>query len=504
MRAIAIGVFASLALSAGTTAAQKVETKSGTIEGFTEDGNAVYLGIPYAAPPTGGNRWRAPLPPQKWSGVRAAKDFGPDCSQAIFPPNILPGIQTTPSEDCLYINVWTPDHAKPDSQLPVLVWIHGGGFVNGGSSSPVYSGKNFARDGVVFVSFNYRLARYGFFAHPSLVKEGFGGNFGFLDQIAALQWVRDNISQFGGNPEQVTIFGESAGGGAIHMLLQSPLARGLFDGAIIQSGGGRNGIVPRPDLVAATATGARFAPQYTAEELREIPSSDISENLMMANMNQSGYSGPMTDGQTYLGSSDIAAAAAGMYAPVPVLLGANSADGFPRTQDKAKNFASFGKYAEEARALYDPNGTKSGLEVAVKSSADQIFIEPARAVARTLAENGHKVWLYRFAHNGTQSGVAMGGAPHASEIPYVFDLVDLRLQQLDTGKDVEVANVMHRYWVNFAKTGSPEGTGLPPWPCVTQKDTTIQLIGTNQIIHAEDPRTELLDLIERLAAPPSP
>lgn len=385
MKIITIGILASLTLLAGSATAQIVTTKSGSVEGFREDDTAVFLGIPYASPPIGDNRWRAPQPVQKWSGVRGAKEFGSDCAQAIFPPNILPGIQTKPSEDCLYLNVWKPADAKPGDNLPVMVWVHGGGFVNGGSSSPAYSGKNFARDGVIFVSFNYRLARFGFFAHPALSDDGFGGNFGFLDQIAALEWVRDNIAEFGGDPQRVTIFGESAGGGAMHMLLQSPLARGLFHGVIIQSGGGRSGIIPRPDLVAAAAAGASFAPNLTAKQLRSLPVEKVSGNLMMATMGRSGYSGPMIDGKTYLGNSDIAAAAAGMYARVPIMIGANSADGFPRSQDKDQIFAEFGANADGARAIYDPKGTTSGLEVAVMVSADQVFIEPARAVARTLA-----------------------------------------------------------------------------------------------------------------------
>lgn len=498
MKAVLFGLVTSVALAPAVASAQTATTKSGQVQGRTEENVASYLGIPYAAPPVGENRWRAPQPVEPWDGVLDATEFGADCSQAIFPANILPGIVTEPSEDCLYLNVWKPADAKPNAGLPVMVWVHGGGFVNGGSSSPVYSGKNFARDGVVFVSFNYRLARFGYFAHPALVDEGFGGNFGFLDQIAALEWVRDNIAQFGGDPSRVTIFGESAGGGAMHMLLQSPLARGLFHGVIIQSGGGRSGIMPRPDLISAAAIGAKFAPNLTAEQLRAIPTAEISGNLSMASMGGSGYSGPILDGKTYVGASDIDAAAAGMYADVPMIVGANSADGFPRSQDKEQIFAQFGSNADEAEAIYDPNGDKDGLEVAVMVSADQVFVEPARAVARTLAAQDRDVWLYRFDHNGTQSGVAMGGAPHAAEIPYVFDLAELRLQKLDTGHDAKVAEVMHRYWVNFAKTGSPEGEGVPAWPQATADDETVQLIGTEKIEHTQDPRTKSLDFRERL------
>jgi para-nitrobenzyl esterase len=500
MKTVLTAVLAALALGVVAAGAQTVATRAGKVKGSTEGDISTFLGIPYAAPPVGENRWRAPQPLEAWTGVREATAYGNDCSQTIFPPNILPGIQTEPSEDCLYLNVWKPAEAKREAKLPVMVWVHGGGFVNGGSSFPVYSGKNFARDGVVFVSLNYRLARFGFFAHPALVDEGFGGNFGFLDQIAALEWVRDNIAAFGGDPERVTVFGESAGGGAMHMLLQSPLARGLFHGVIIESGGGRSGVMPRPDLVTAAAIGSEFVPGLTAEELRALPAEKVGGNLSMANMGRSGYSGPMIDGRTYLGSSDIAAAAAGLYADVPVMLGANSADALTRPQSKDEIFAAFGEHGGQARAIYDPDGSRTELEVAVAVSADHVFIEPARAVARTLAAEGRNVWLYRFAHNGTQSGVAMGGAPHASEIPYVFDLPDLRLQQLDTGRDAEVAALVHRYWVNFARTGSPEGDGVPAWPRATADTTTVQMIGTDKTEHVEDPRTRALDFRERLLA----
>lgn len=478
--------------------AQSVTTQSGAVGGVTEGGVTAFKGIPYAAAPTGENRWRAPQPAPRWDGVRSAATYGADCAQAPFPPDSAP-IRTTPSEDCLYLNVWKPASAQPGAALPVMVWIHGGGFVNGGASPAIYSGANFARDGVVLVSLNYRLGRFGFFAHPGLVDEGFGGNFGFLDQIAALKWVQANIAAFGGDPGRVTIFGESAGGMSIHMLLQSPLARGLFHGAIIQSGGGRDRTLPMPAIAAAAKAGETFAPGLTAAELRALPAERITGNLSMMTMGQAGYSGPMIDGRTIFGSSvdDIAA---GLYARVPVMVGANSADGFPFVTDKARIFAAFGKDEAEARRLYDPDGTRPGLLVATQASADQIFIEPARAVARALANQGQPTYLYRFAHNGVTMGEAMGGAPHASEIPYVFDLPGERRDQIDTGRDEDVARLTHRYWINFATTGRPDGeSGVPAWPAVHGDDTSVHLIGSDGASHGEDPLTPRLDFAERRA-----
>ena len=276
-----IGAVMALSVMSSSVLAEVVSTTTGKVKGNTENGISAFLGIPYAAPPVGESRWKAPRPVKKWRGVREATAFGDDCSQQIFPPNILPGVQTTPSEDCLYVNVWKPEKIKKGEKLAVMVWVHGGSFVNGGGSFPVYSGVNFARDGVVFVSMNYRLNRFGFFAHPALVEDGFGGNFGFMDQIAALEWVRDNIAAFGGDPERVTIFGESADGGAMHMLLQAPEARGLFDQVIIQSGGGR-GFMPRADLTKASMMGEQFAPGYTAGQLRSMPAEQIGQDISLA------------------------------------------------------------------------------------------------------------------------------------------------------------------------------------------------------------------------------
>lgn len=493
--AIAAG---SLLLASASAQAQVVKTGSGPIKGETQGGVTAFKGIPYAAAPVGDNRWRAPQPVKGWVQLRDATQYGADCAQAPFPPDAAP-IRTTPAEDCLFLNVWKPAAARPDAKLPVMVWIHGGGFVNGGSSPAIYSGQNFARDGVVLVSINYRLGRFGFFAHPGLSAEGGGGNFGFLDQIAALKWVRANVARFGGDPARVTVFGESAGGMSMHMLLQSPLARGLFAGAIIESGGGRDSTLPMPDMAKAAQLGEALAPGASAAQLRALPASKVTGDLSMMTMGQPGYSGPMVDGKTILGPS-IAMVAAGKYARVPVMVGANSADGFPFVTDKDKIFGAFGADEAEARRLYDPSGDAPGLLIATQTSADRMFIEPAREIARGLAAQGQSVWLYRFAHNGVKMGEAMGGAPHASELPYVFDLAELRRDQLDTGQDAAVARRTHGYWVNFAKYGRPDVTAKSvAWPAATPSDSKVFVIDTAADGHIEDPRQATIDLVERRA-----
>lgn len=489
-----IAVFASAGLIASSANAQMVPTLSGVLKGAeATDGVTEFLGIPYAAPPVGENRWRAPQPPMPWSGERKADQYSADCAQAPFPPDAAP-IRTKPAEDCLYLNVWKPTLATAKSKLPVMVWVHGGGFVNGGTSPAIYAGTSFARDGVVLVSLNYRLGRFGFFAHPALASEGFGGNFGFLDQIAALKWVKANIAAFGGDPANVTVFGESAGGMSMHMLLQAPEARGLFQKVIIQSGGGRDRTLPMPTIAIAAKAGEAFAPGLDAAALRKLPEAKVTGDLSMMTMAKPDYSGPMVDGRTIMGAS-LDAISAGLYANVPVIVGANSADGFPMVTDKEQIFAAYGEKAAQARKLHDPAGTETGLVVGTMTSADRMFIEPARAVARALAARGRATWLYRFGYAHPDLQKAMGGAPHASEIPYVFDTVGVREQHKMMPEEASVAKSAHDLWVAFARTGKPSDA----WPTASASETKVMLIDANRASYVEDPYRTRLDFSEEFA-----
>jgi len=406
---------------------------SGKVEGKVSDGVASWKGIPFAAPPVGELRWRAPQPAAPWREVRPTTAYAADCMQLPFPSDAAP-LGTKPSEDCLYLNVWKP--ANGTAKLPVIVWIYGGGFVNGGSSPPTYSGAELAKQGAVVISFNYRIGRLVFFAHPQLTRETGGktplGNYGFMDQIAALQWIKRNVGAFGGDPSNVTISGESAGGMSVNALLTSPLSQGLFAKAVVMSGGD-GGTAPTP-LAAVEKIGVHFATgkgiahddPKALEKLRALPADSIVDGLNLANFMQQGtptYHGPFVDGKLAIDSR--AAFAAGRMHKVPVMIGATSAD----------------------------IGGKTGFMVA-----------GGRSLAATLAEHGVPTYAYRFSYVAESAAKPGAGAAHATDIPFFFDTVAVKYGEQATARDIEVGKAMSTYMVNFAKRGDPNGAGLPTWP----------------------------------------
>ncbi|MEH6437529.1 carboxylesterase/lipase family protein [Massilia sp. DD77] len=404
---------------------------TGKLAGAVQDGVASWKGIPFAAPPVGALRWRAPQPAASWEGVRQATGYGADCMQLPFSSDAAP-LGTAPSEDCLYANVWKPAKAK-GKRLPVIVWIYGGGFVNGGSSPPTYAGAALARQGVVLVSFNYRLGRFGFFAHPQLTRENGDallGNYGFMDQLAALRWVKRNVGAFGGDAANVTIIGESAGGMAVNALLTSPMSEGLFAKAVVMSGG--EGKTADPGLANVEKIGVNFAaakgiaaddPQ-ALDKLRALPAEAVVDGLNLANRGVAGaptYHGPFADGKLAVESG--AAFAAGRFHKLPVMIGATSAD----------------------------IGGKTGFMVA-----------GARSLAATLAGQGVPVYAYRFSY--VADAIGKPGAAHATDIPYFFDTVAVKYGEQSTQKDVGMGKAVSAYLVNFAKKGDPNGPRLPAWP----------------------------------------
>ena len=515
MRAIAPLAIALL-LAAGAAHAQSVPaavTEGGQVSGVVDGDVTWFKGIPYAAPPMGDLRWRAPQPVVAWTGVKAADHYGHDCMQTPFKEDDAP-LRTEPTEDCLTANVWRPTapSAKP---RPVIVWIYGGGAINGGSSPAIYDGSAFARRGLVFVSFNYRLGRFGFFGFPALTAanpdHGQLGNYGYMDQIAAMQWVQRNIAAFGGDPAQVTVFGESAGGASVHMLLTSPLARGLFQRAMIESGGGRGPLTgprlldrDRPGKLSSEDLGVTFARANgisgtgaaALAALRALPAATVSNgmSLMNADAQADTYGGPMQDGRLVIEAPQ-AAYLAGREAKVPVLIGANSDDiRALKAKTKDEAFSGFPDPAA-ARAAYDPTGTASLEQINAAAGRNQLMLEPARFVAATMAAQGLPTYEFRFSYVAKVRQGQWTGAHHASEIPYVMDQVAARYGADTTPADLAVGDLANRYWANFALTGDPNSAGLPVWPRYDPaKDQILDFAADGQAKAGPDPLKAQLDV----------
>ena len=502
-----------------------VQTKSGKLRGATQDGLTVFKGIPFAAPPVGQFRWRPPQPVASWQGVRDALEFGPDCAQAGW--GSAPGtIKKGSSEDCLYLNLWTPAGAKGGAQLPVMVWIHGGGFVGGSGSAPETFGDQFARQGVVLVTINYRLGRLGFFAHPALRQEypeEPKGNYGYMDQIAALQWVQENIASFGGDPQNVTIFGFSAGGVSVHSLLTMPAAKGLFHKAICQSSGGRDGVLTGRPIdkenadpfypVSAETIGLNFAKKQGIEgrdaaalaKLRALKIEDIVDGGQETD-GQGGpriYAGPILDGKLVVETPE-SAYKAGRQAKTPLMIGSNSAEiggEFVNTAaSKEALFALFGPLESKAKAAYDPDGRKEFAEIITTFNTDWVWSEPARMTANAFLTQGAPVYMYQFSYvPPTMRAQMKYGAAHGTEVPYLFNHLNNRRGITEIGPDDEkVGQIMQTYWVNFARNGNPNSPDLPQWLIYTlQKEEIMDIETDGKPTAKPDPRKARFDVIEQ-------
>jgi para-nitrobenzyl esterase len=492
-RAFALGVTSILwtALASSANAAADpmlVTTDAGLVRGVINEDVLSFKGVPLAQPPVGDLRWRPPQPVKHWSGVRAASAYGPDCAQEPFPGDAAP-LGVPPKEDCLYLNVWAPA-TRSAAKLPVMIWIYGGGFVNGGSSPSVYDGSAFAKNGVVLVSFNYRLGHFGFFAHPAITAEQRGallGNYGLMDQLAALQWVKRNVAAFGGDPSNVTIFGESAGGISVHALMTSPLAAGLFQKAIVQSGGGRPGLFGERPVTGSGDSGEtkglalakKFGIEGTGAEalrkLRAIPAESIYKGLHMMTMgNDPTYSGgPMLDGKLVVGAPSTLYAT-GKGAKVPLMIGATNMDiGFVQGRTLEDLFKQYGLNAAKAREVYAPDANASVGAVALRMGGDQTMAEPVRHIARILTARGQPVYPFRFSYVAESLRKTVPGAMHATDIPFAFDTVAARYGKDLTPADAAAAHAMHLYWIAFAKTGAPKVPGQPEWPAYSAASDVI-------------------------------
>ncbi len=485
------GIVASALLLVSFSAAHaadplRVKTDKGEIAGkMSDDGQVrVFLGVPYAAPPVGPLRWKPPQPAERWKDVRSAQSYGSRCMQV----NVFPDMKfhdAGQSEDCLSLNVWSPRAATVGANLPVMVWIYGGGFAAGTTSEARQDGEAFARKGVVLVSMNYRLNIFGFFAHAALAAESpqhAAGNYGLMDQAAALQWVKRNAAAFGGDPDNITLFGESAGSASVSAQMASPMAKSTLAHAIGESGGAffRTGLVFDP-LAVTEQRDEAFARDVigksTLQELRAVP----AENLVKAVEGQKGTPvrfGPNVDG-LFLPEPAQAIFASGKQAHIPLLAGWVRDEGGPPsdavTASTYKEMAekTWGPHADEFLRVYGGGTDAEARRSAADYNADRFIAFSTWEWVEAQVKTGEKP-VYRFHFEQPSPGgryhPASSGVFHSSEIEYVFGNLPARPGAPWTEADYALSEQMQSYWVNFAKTGNPNGAGLPEWPAYDAAD----------------------------------
>jgi para-nitrobenzyl esterase len=463
------GLLIIAAVAAFAASNDVVKLDSGQVAGTTRATSdmRIFKGIPFAAPPVGDLRWRAPQPAAHWDGVRQADAFGPVCMQ-----NAGGGSDQKVSEDCLYLNVWTGAKSASEKR-PVMVWIYGGGYKTGSGSQPDYDGEALAKKGAVVVTINYRLGVFGFFSYPELTRESDrrgAGNFGLLDSIAALQWVQKNIAAFGGDPKRVTIFGESAGAGLVANLMVSPQAKGLFHRAIGESSSWTTATIGRLGTLAeAEQAGVKYADGLGAKSLAELRAKPADQILKAGR-----GGGPIVDGWSIPEDPGIVFSQ-GKQNDVPVLVGSNRDESFGATPANAAQYAEqshkrYGDLADSFMKVYPGASDEQAKDSAFFAGRDEmVFV--MRNWARMESKTGKsKAYVFFFTHQPPVQPNAKGGkfgpgphgsAVHTSELPYVFN--NLRGPRAWTDVDRQVADTMSSYWVNFAATGDPNGKGLPKW-----------------------------------------
>lgn len=440
-----------------------VETNYGKVKGAVNESGTVvsFKGIPYAAPPVGNMRWREPQPPSSWEGIRDAAKFCPSCIQNRVYTHLPNGpwteefmVQDSVSEDCLFLNIWTPAKSASD-KLPIIVFLHGGAFTEGSGSIDVYNGEELAKKGIIAITINYRLGALGFLAHPELTAESphhVSGNYGFLDQIAALKWIKENITAFGGDPQHVTIAGQSAGAASVRALIISPLVRGLFHGAITQSGSTfPSGQSSSMTLSEGEKLGVEFAESKGASSIAQLRAVPAMEIIARDPKNPGLRFGGVSDG--YFQTGDLLSVfAEGKQNDTPFMSGMNA--------DETRYYGDTGK---DFKTLY-PSGSKEEEAAAVKLAGQEqgrlstwLWMEYRAKTSKT------KAFEYYFDRAIPWPEHPEFGAFHTSEVPYVFNNLKMLRGHKMERTDSIVADRMSSYWVNFVRTGDPNGPGLPVW-----------------------------------------
>jgi len=511
-----------LSLPASPAPADRVKTTNGPIEGTTEaDGVRSFKGIPFAAPPVGGLRWQPPQPVTTWADVRQTTAFGPQCMQRRQFTDMVFRSNGT-NEDCLYLNVWAPA-SRSGAPLPVLVYFYGGGFTAGDGSEPRYDGAAMARRGIVALTVNYRLGVFGLLAHPELTKESprhASGNYGLLDQAAALQWVRDNIAAFGGDPRKVTIAGESAGSISVSAQMASPLSKGLIAGAIGESGAMINPTTPPVTLEEGEKAGVALATAVGASSLaalRQMPASDLLEAAAKRGIPRNSVT---IDGY-FLTKAPADVFAAGEQAHVPLLAGWNSQESGaagvlgqnePTPEGYAKALrALFGDRADEALKLYPGTTNEEVQQSATDLASDRFIAFSTWKWTDAHGRTGGKP-VYRYFYSRPRPAMKPGqgtagparGAAHSAEIEYALGNLATNEVYAWTPDDYKVSEIFQGYVANFVKAGDPNGPGLPSWPAANKGDE-VKVLHLDVVTQAESDtrRARYLFLDRFYAAAPS-
>ena len=523
---------ATLLLSMSMMAQTQVKTAEGILEGKDLSGITIFKGVPFAAPPVGNLRWKAPQPVQKWEGVRKATEYGPNPMQEALFGDMNFGTKVN-SEDCLYLNIWTPAKTMKE-HLPVLIYFNGGGLMAGSGSEPRYAGDAMARKGIISITANYREGIFGFFAHPQLSKETSykgSGNYGFMDQVAAIQWVKDNIEAFGGDPNRITIVGESAGSMSVSALMASPLCQGLFAQAMGSSGSvmGFNKVLT---LKEAEQKGVELAKQIGKKNIKDLRALPAEELMKLAAVkavptyNIDGY---------FLTEQPTETFAKGNQTKVPLLIGGNNQEMSPWAilagkQPTVENLkagakAMFGDNVDEAFRLYGINSDKDVLEQPGINLASDLFLDYSTWKWGNMHKltSGQPVYRYRYCHprpamaiKGKVAGLAGGvvdakegqpqmpqdkGAVHSADIEYAMGTLPTNRVYDWQPEDYMVSDIFSQYYVNFVKTGNPNGLGLVEWPTTNGKAVAPVLqIDVNTTVKADEQMEKRYDFIDKIVS----